>query len=140
MRPLVFNLVILFAGMQAKAGSYPAKHVPGKIISISIDENGRALMGRDTLALEQLTTELQKRLWKSYTGTGKMYDAIHLQFTEQVLMGVRGSAMDAIKQAQKNALIEICLEKHKKLFDALSPGQQKRIEKQFPVLFQLNYQ
>lgn len=140
MRPLVLIVLILFTGIRAKAGSYPASHPPGKIISITVNEKGQAFIGRDTLAPEQLTAELQKRLWKSYTGTGEMYGAIHLQFSGEVLMGVRGASMDAIKQAQKNALTDICLEKHKKLFDALSSGQQKRIEKQFPVLFQVNYQ
>lgn len=112
---------------------------PGKLIRIVVNEKGYALIGRDTLTANDLSPELQRRLWKSYMGTGKMYDSIKLEFEGEVLMGTKGAAMDAIKEAQEKALKEICLEKHKKLFDALSEGQKNKIRKQFPVLFQTNY-
>ena len=122
-------------------GCPPAEKIfPDKSITIIVNEKGNALIGRDTLAIDQVAAELQKRLWKSYMGTGKMYGAIHLQFSGEVLMGVRGAAMDAIKLAQKNVLTEVCLQLHKKLFENLSSRQQEKIQKQFPVLFQSNYQ
>jgi hypothetical protein len=139
MQGLLLSALLFFAGLVGKPGFQVEKIFPEKSITIIVNEKGNALIGRDTLPMDQLAAELQKRLWKSYLGTGKMYKAIHLQFTGEVLMGVRSSAMDAIKQAQKNALIEICLQLHKKLFEDLSSRQQKKIQKQFPVLFQSTY-
>ena len=110
-----------------------------KTITVIINEKGNAIVGRDTMTLDELTTELQKRLWKSYTGTGKMYDAIYLQYTGDVIMGVKSSAMKAIQQAQKNALKEICLQLYKKLFEDLHKGQQNKIRNRFPILFQQEY-
>ena len=110
-----------------------------KTITVIINEKGNAIVGRDTMTLDELATELQKRLWKSYTGTGKMYDAIYLQYAGDVLMGVKKTAMKAIQQAQKNALKEICLQLHKKLFEDLRNRQQNNIRKRFPVLFQQEY-
>jgi len=110
-----------------------------RIIAISVNETGLAFISKDTLTFDQLTTELQKRLWKSYMGTGKMYEVIRLQFTGRVPAVVQEGAANAIKKAQQNALIEICLEKHKKLYESLSEGQQRKIRKQFPALFQSGY-
>jgi biopolymer transport protein ExbD len=110
-----------------------------RIIAISVNETGLAFISKDTLTFDQLTTELQKRLWKSYMGTGKMYEVIRLQFTGTVPAVVQEGAINAIKKAQQNALIEICLEKHKKLYESLSRGQQRKIRKQFPALFQSDY-
>jgi hypothetical protein len=53
---------------------------------------------------------------------------------------VKNSAMDAIQKAQKKVLTEVCLEKHKKLFESLSIRQQEKIRRQFPVLFQESFQ
>ena len=140
MQRIFFILLIVLAGINTKAASSSIIHSSEKIIAITVNEKGQAFIGRDTLSLEELSPEVQKRLWKSYMGTGKMYDAIHLQFTGEVASGIKKSALDAIQLAQKNALTEICLEKYKKVFDKLSSRQQKRIEKQFPVLFISNYE
>jgi len=130
---------ILISGVRVKAGSYTESYSPVKIITITVNEAGQVFMGRDTLSLDHLAAELQNRLWKNYMGTGKMYDSIHLQFTGEVVMEIRGSAMDAIREAQKKTLISICLEKHKKLFEDITGRQQDKIRKQFPVLFQQKY-
>ncbi len=107
-----------------------------KVISIKVDAKGEIFIGRDTLQVSGLAAELQQRLWKSYLGTGKMYDSISIEFTGEVLMGTRGATLDAIQNAQKNALAEICLQKYKRLFENCSGGEQRKIRKQFPVLFQ----
>jgi hypothetical protein len=36
-------------------------------------------------------------------------------------------------------LKELCLEKHKKLFEDINGRQQEKIRKQFPVLFQTHF-
>ena len=107
-----------------------------KIIGIIVNTRGEAYIGRDTLQLSDLAAEVQERLWKSYLGTDKMYDSIKIEFIDGVLAGTREAALDAIRLAQKNALTEICLQKYKRLFENCSSGQQRKIQKQFPVLFQ----
>jgi hypothetical protein len=113
--------------------------VPGNIITIKLLPGGAAVMGKDTLQPDELSKELQQRLFKSYMGTGKMYDAIKLEYSGEILMGARDAAKDAIHKAQQNTLKELCLEKHKKLFEDINSRQQEKIRKQFPVLFQTHF-
>jgi hypothetical protein len=105
-------------------------------ITISIDPKGFAYIGRDTLTIDKLAFEVQQRLWKSYLGTGRMYDHIKIELKGDVLMGTRGSALDAIKLGQEKALAELCVLKFKKEYDNLTESQQRKLQKQFPVLFQ----
>ena len=136
---LLFFLPVFLCCMNKKAAAAAPDFSKKRIIAISVNETGIAFIGKDTLTMDMLTVELQKRLWKSFMGTGKMYEVIHLQFTGQAPEPVKGAAIDAIKKAQKNALTEVCLQKHKKLYDTLSGGQQRKIKKQFPALFQSDY-
>jgi len=107
-----------------------------KVIKIRVQPNGTIYMDTDTLYAETLAKTLQQRLWKSYTGTGKMYLKIEIVFEGEVLMGTRGSVLDAIKQAQEKALTEVCLQKYRKTFEGLSENQKAKMRKNFPVLFQ----
>jgi len=82
---------------------------------------------------------IRERLFKSYTGTGKMYDAIKLVkdgSPEPVIIEV---VIKEIKSGQKKALTELCLEKYKKLFENINGRQQEKLKKNFPVLFQSGY-
>ncbi len=122
--------------MPAAKGFSHERVSPPKIITITVNPNGVVYMGVDTLTTDALATTLHERLWRSYLGNGKMYDSIRLVLNGEVLMGVKGAALDAIQLAQQNALKDICLQKYKRLFENTSSLQQKRIRKQFPVLFQ----
>jgi hypothetical protein len=128
-------LSVILAMPAAKSFSHE-KIIPPKIITITVNPNGVVYMGVDTLTTDVLATTLQERLWRSYLGTGKMYDSIRLVLNGEVLMGVKGAALDAIQLAQQNALKDICLQKYKSLFENISSRQQKRLRQQFPVLFQ----
>jgi hypothetical protein len=125
-----------FLFLMSQSGMASPNPGTDKIISISVNANGKAIIGRDTLDMDQLSAEIQERLWKGYMGTGKMYDKIIIQSANDVDTTKKNSAIAAVQKAQKNVLTELCLEKHKKLFEALSSGQQERIRKKFPVLFQ----
>lgn len=131
---------LLFISLSSKAAGNIQSINPHKIITISVNEKGWVMIGRDTLTIDQLPDELQKRLWKSYLGTGKMYDAIHLEFTGQPPVVIQKSARDAIKEAQRKALIDVSLQKHEKRFEDLSSRQQQKIKKHFSVLFQTSYE
>jgi len=131
---------LFFASPYSKAAGNIQKNNPQKIITVSVNEKGWVMIGRDTLTIDQLTDELQKRLWKTYLGTGKMFDAIHLEFSAQTPAVIQKSARDAIKESQRKALVDISVQKHDRRFEDLSSRQQKKIKKQFPVLFQLNYE
>lgn len=135
----VFLVALIFACIAANAGSNQGKKFPEKIILVTVNEKGRSIIGRDTLSIDSLALELAQRFWKSFTGTGKMQDAVKLQFTGEVPAGIRTAAAGAIKKAQENALIELCLQLHKKRFEDLSGRQQDKIRRQYPVLFQQKY-
>lgn len=113
---------------------------PRKIILITVNSQRLAIIGRDTLELEKLTSELQQRFWKSFLGTGKMQDAVKLEYNGDVPADYRTETINAIKKAQQNALIELCLQLHKKKFEELSSRQQEKIKRQYPILFQGNFE
>ncbi len=131
---------LFFTSLSSKAAGNIQKNNPQKIITVSVNEKGWVMIGRDTLTIDQLTDELQKRLWKGYLGTGEMFHAIHLEFSGQPSISIQKSARDAIKEAQRKALIDISVQKHDRRFENLSHRQQRKIQKQFPVLFQNNYE
>lgn len=133
-----FALASIFT-ISAHAGLIAENNVRKKIIVVNVIARGQAIIGRDTFSFDGLTKELKQRFWKSFTGTGKMQDAVQLQFSENVLMGVRSAAMDAIKKAQKEALADLCLQLHKKEYDELSSRQQAKIKRQYPILFQQKF-
>lgn len=136
-----FSLIsFFFISLSSTAAGNIQTISPQKIITISVNEKGWVMIGRDTLTIDQIPDELQKRLWKSYLGTGKMYDAIHLEFSGQPSAVIQKTTRDAIKEAQGKALTDICLQKHEKRFDDLSSRQQQKIKKHFPVLFQTSYE
>jgi hypothetical protein len=131
---------LFFASLSSEAARNIQKNIPKKIITVSVNEKGWVMIGRDTLTIDQLTDELQKRLWKGYLGTGEMFDAIRLEFSGLPPAVIQKSARDAIKEAQRKALVDISVQKHERRFEDLSSRQQKKIKKQFPVLFQTNYE
>ena len=139
MTRLIILIAIFFTAMPAKAVRSIKGFLPQKIITINIDEKGRIFIGKDTLTTDQLSDELQKRLWGSYVGTDRMYDAIHLEFSSVVSESILTGVKKAIHEGQKKALTDLCLQKHKKLFEDLNNHQQRKIRKQFPVLFQQNF-
>jgi biopolymer transport protein ExbD len=137
-RIFLSTLLLLFI-THARATGFTKKNSPKKIITITVNEKGNIFIGRDTLTSVDLTDELQKRLWTSYLGTDRMYDAIYIDFKGEVSMNTKETVKKAILEAQKKALTDLCLQKHKKLFDDLNNHQQIKIRKQFPVLFQQDF-
>jgi biopolymer transport protein ExbD len=135
----VIIMAVFLTSIQLEAIGYTQSLFVQKIITVTINQKGEISIGRDTLTVDQVTHELQERLWRSYLGTGKMYDAIHLEVAAGTQAGIITNAKNAIKEAQKKALIDVCLQKHKKLFDDLSNSQQNKIRRQLPVLFQQDY-
>lgn len=109
---------------------------PGKVITFQVHPDGLIVAGRDTLNTDNLADYLKERLWKGYLGTGKMVDSIGIVMQGEVLMGVRGAVLDAIRLGQENALKELCLQQYKSYFENLSAARQQKIRKKFPVLFQ----
>ena len=75
-----FLLISLFyTSISSETAGNIQKNKPQKIITVSVNEKGWVMIGKDTLTIDQLTDELQKRLWKSYLGTGEMFDAIRVE-------------------------------------------------------------
>lgn len=135
-----FALMIIFlVSVSAKSFNATERYYTEKVITVLLSETGKIIIGTDTLTTDQMRDELQKRLWKSYLGTGKMYDAIHLEMPTNVDAGLVTNTKKAIQEAQRKALIDVCLQKHEKLFEDLSSRQQEKIKKQFPVLFQQDF-
>jgi hypothetical protein len=107
-----------------------------KLVTVTVYSNGKATIGGVIFIADSLASKLNKKLWSNYTSTGKMYDSIRIKFSGNVLMGLKGAALDAILEAQQNTLNELCQKKYNLSFDKLDPAMQEKIKKQFPVLFQ----
>jgi hypothetical protein len=110
-----------------------------KIITVKINSSGIVTIGRDTVGSDDIAAYIRERLFKSYTGTGKMYDAIRLVIDGEPQAVVMEVVLKEIAKGQKKALTELCIEKYKKLFEDISSRQQAKIRKNFKVLFQQSY-
>ena len=139
--PNLYLLFILscFFPVKTKAETSSSFSIPQEVILISVHSDNTALIGKDTFDMEGLTHELQQRFWKSYLGTGKIPIELKVHYDKTPTVAEQKTITDAIKKAQQNALTELCLQLHKKIFDDLSERQQDKIKKRFPVLFQQKF-
>lgn len=135
MRLSLLLLVITIGSVTALA-----IHPGEKILVVKVDEIGLVSIGRDTVAVDNLARYIQERLFKSYVGTGQMHDRIMLEKLDREIPGpVMEVVLAEIKEGQRRALTDLCLQKFRKTFDDLDGKKQARIHKQFPVLFQASY-
>ena len=139
LRLFLLSLLIIIIS-PARAASKLVKPQPEKIITVIVDENGLAYIGRDTLIIYQVTEELHNRLWKSFLGTGKMPDIISLKFEGAVSDEKKSAAVKAIKEAQQKTIEEICVHKYKKRFEEIKSKQKTKIKNRFPILFQATFE
>ncbi|MGQ0739191.1 MAG: hypothetical protein ACT4OJ_09050 [Bacteroidota bacterium] len=97
----------------ANPGNKPAE----KILLVQVDEIGLIKIGRDTVGSDQLARYIQERLFKSYMGTGQMHDRIKLEKTDnEVPAPVLEVIIREIKEGQRRALSELCVQKYRKGF------------------------
>jgi hypothetical protein len=109
------------------------------IITVSVNAKGQAFIGKDTFDSEGLSKELKQRFWKSYLGTDKMQDKVKLEFAGSASEEIRKTITSAVRKAQKDALTDLCLTLHKKMYEDLSVKQQKKIRTKYPILFQQKF-
>lgn len=136
MRLLFTILLIVFCF----AVSAELNKLPQKVLTVRVDDFSIITVGNDTVGSDQLARYIQERLFKSYMGTGKMHDKINL---EKLFGGAAETVMEVvvqeIKEGQRKALQELCLQKYRKTYEMLDKKKQSRLKKQFPVLFQSSY-
>jgi hypothetical protein len=89
--------------------------------------------------IDNLSVQVQQRLWRSYMGNGKMPGLIRIQFEPDVAISVRSLVFGATRQGQEKTLTVLSLEKYKKRFENISSKQQDKLKKKFPVLFQQTF-
>lgn len=123
------------------ADATPTKDIRAeKILLITLQETGLIAVGNDMVGSDELARYIQERLFKSYMGTGLMHHKIKLVKTNPHIPDlVTDAVINEIKEGQKRALTELCLQKHRKLYENLSSKQQQKLKKHFPVLFQTSY-
>lgn len=136
MRLLLLVLAAVFV-TGARAGEHAP---PDKVLMVKVDDFGLIMVGRDTVGSDQLARYVQERLFKSYLGTGQMYDMIRF---EKLFTGIPEEVVQVvlreIKSGQEKALQVLCLQKYRKTFEMLDAKKQSKLKKQFPVLFQDNF-
>ena len=133
-------LFILLVGFTLSSFIIQSGNEKKRVLLIRIDEIGIVTDGVDTISSDELADYISKRLFKSYMGSGKMYDMIKVELIHLGPMPiVLEPLLKEIALGQKKALPDFCLHKYKKGFDTLTAKQQKKIRKAFPVLFQSEY-
>lgn len=136
MRPLR-NLFILIGILNISSTTIQPVE---KILLVTVDEIGNIKVNQDPVGSDFLANYIQERLFKSYTGTGKMHSHIKLvKLSPNVPVLVAEVVINEIKDGQKKALIQVCLLRYNKLFETLDTKKQEKMQKQLPVLFQKNY-
>lgn len=111
-----------------------------KSVTIHVNEKGQVLIDRVILYTDDLAKEVQQRLWRSYMSNGKMVSTILLSFDQAVNAETRSEVLYSIRTAQDKTLTVLSLHKHKKRFENIGASRQDKIRKQFPVLFQRDYE
>ena len=111
-----------------------------KSVTIHVNEKGQVLIDRVILYTDDLAKEVQQRLWRSYMSNGKMVSTILLSFDQAVNTETRSEVLYSIRTAQDKTLTVLSLHKHKKRFENIGTSRQDKIRKQFPVLFQRDYE
>lgn len=111
-----------------------------KSVTIHVNEKGQVLIDRVILYTDDLAKEVQQRLWRSYMSNGKMVSTILLSFDQAVNAETRSEVLYSIRTAQDKTLTVLSLHKHKKRFENIGTSRQDKIRKQFPVLFQRDYE
>ena len=134
---LLLSLLIVFTHLHLPAAGNEAAE---KILYVTVNEIGVITVGRDTISSDELARYIQERLFKSYSGTGKMHSRIKFsKVTDEVPDMVVDVVLEEIRDGQRRALIELCLDKYKSLFENIEKRKQDKLKKQFPVLFQTDY-
>lgn len=91
------------------------------------------------IGLAPVDSPVLKPILKAY-GLGLMHHQMKLVEADPHIPDlVTDAVINEIKEGQKRALTELCLQKHRKLYENLSSKQQEKLKKQFPVLFQTSY-
>jgi hypothetical protein len=131
-----FLLALAALGFLSLQGAgYPPRDE--KVILIRVDEIGTITDGMDTITTDELSEYISKRLFKSYIGTGKMYESIRIEkIHDGPMLEVMDIILKEIHLGQKKALTDLSLHLYKQGFDSLKENQQEKIRKKFPVLFQ----
>lgn len=138
----MFQITLLFSFLITSTNYQQCPHelTSEKVILIFVDETGTISVGRDTIGSDELARYIQERLFKSYMGTGKMYDKIIFAKTSgNVPKEVIEVVLNEIREGQRRALRELCTQKYKILFENTTKKQQEKLKKQFPVLFQTDF-
>lgn len=138
----MFQITLLFSFLITSTNyqQYPHELRSEKVILVFVDETGTISVGRDTIGSDELARYIQERLFKSYMGTGKMYDKIIFAKTSgNVPKEVIEVVLNEIREGQRRALRELCTQKYKILFENTTKKQQEKLKKQFPVLFQTDF-
>jgi len=136
---IMIRLILFFSIMFLNKKASAAIPLAEKLITVKVNTAGVISVGRDTITSDDLAMYIRERLFKSYTGTGKMYDGIKLVKDGEPQNVVFEIVLKEIAIGQKKALNELCLEKYKRVFEDISGRQQEKLKKNFPVLFQKDY-
>lgn len=132
----IFLLLMFSVFLLQKTGTAKIVSKPG--LEVKVHETGTITVGRDTVGSDELARYIQQRLFKSYMGTGQMPVGIFVtKMTDNVPAEVMEVVVREVQEGQRKALTELCLDKYKRLYQDIDKKKKNKLQKQFPVLFQV---
>ena len=134
-------LLLAFLLPAAAANSTSNSEAPlQKTITIHLADSGDTFIDGVKLRADQdLTTELQSRLWRSYIGNGLMPQSIHVETESGVPETIVTNTRNSILKTQTLLHDRLAVEKYKQVYKDISARKQEKMKKKFPVLFQTDF-
>ena len=136
--PLLLLAFLLPTAAATNASSHPSPLQ--KTITIRLSASGDTFIdGVKLRADQELTSELQSRLWRSYVGNGPVPQSIHLETEPGIGAAAINTAREAIVKTQTLVRDRLAVDKYKQAYKDISTRKQEKIQKKFPVLFQTDF-
>jgi hypothetical protein len=105
---------------------------------IIVDSTVNIRLGNDTVPRRSgaFDSTLAAYWLQYYNSTKQLPKFLRFKYQGTVMMGARGSLMDAVVIVQDSLKAHIAQDKYQQAFSALTPQQQQELQQAFPILFQ----
>jgi hypothetical protein len=109
-------------------------------LTLRMDSTGKIRwLDNNRIRINDLQRQVQDTLISIYLRTARLPSRLDIQYLGTVTMGIRGTADDMIRQAQKVVINVIAVKTLNQSYGKMDSSQQKKFQKEYPVLFQTYY-
>jgi hypothetical protein len=106
---------------------------------LQVDSTGRMAWQGKPLSGSDLATQLEDSLWNTYLRAGNLPAYLDIRYEGTVLMGLRGTLRDEVRQSQQVVANAISLKDLNSSYRSLDPKIQQEFRERYPILFQKDF-